>query len=246
MGTWFWGQQDAFWISFYDFGSEIGVNYSKTAREGLNIWKRITKSCHWFYPFSDFCLISDKPVRISRDEQGRLHDDSQKAIEYSDGWGFCSVHGVVVPDYVIESPNEINTEKIESESNSEIRRVMLDRFGWDRYILETDTKPIDKSEFGILYRKEIPDDEPCVMVRLLNRTPSDHGGITKQEAVKIYGEVMVHDKIGYGYKLISEFPESTKFEEYIHRVPSTIKTAHEAVAWIAGVKPEAYKPMVQS
>jgi len=246
MGTWFWGQQDAFWISFYDFGSEIGVNYSKTAREGLNIWKRITKSCHWFYPFSDFCLISDKPVRISRDEQGRLHNDSQKVIEYSDGWGFCSVHGVVVPDYVIESPNEINTEKIESESNSEIRRVMLDRFGWDRYILETNTKPIDKSEFGILYRKEMRGDEPCVMVRLLNRTPSDHGGITKQEAVKIYGEVMVHDKIGYGYKLISEFPESTKFEEYIHRVPSTIKTAHEAVAWIAGVKPEAYKPMVQS
>ena len=246
MGTWFWGQQDAFWISFYDFGKEIGVNYAKTARKGLKIWKRITKSCHWFYPFSDFCLISDKPVRISRDEQGRLHDDSQKAIEYSDGWGFCSVHGVVVPDYVIESPNEINTEKIESESNSEIRRVMLDRFGWDRYILETNTKPIDKSEFGILYRKKMRGDEPCVMVRLLNRTPSDHGGITKQEAVKIYGEVMVHDKIGYGYKLISEFPESTKFEEYIHRVPPMIKTAHEAVSWIAGVKPEAYKPMVQS
>jgi len=42
--------------------------------------------------------------RDSEDEEGRLHCEDKKALEYPDGWGVYSWHGVRVPDFVIEKP----------------------------------------------------------------------------------------------------------------------------------------------
>jgi hypothetical protein len=87
---------------------------------------------------------------------------------------------------------------------------MLDRFGWDRYLIESGAKPIHQSERGTLYRSEIPDDEPLVMVKVTNSTPEPDG----------------------------------HFKDYFLRVPPTIKTADEAVAWTFGVKD--YAPVAES
>jgi hypothetical protein len=36
------------------------------------------------------------------------------------------------------------------------------------------------------------------------------------------------------------------FKDYFLRVPPTVKTAHEAVAWTFGETPETYNPVMES
>ena len=175
MGTWFNGQQDAYWIAFLDFGRLIGVRYEEKLNDGLNIWKNIAADCHWFYPFLDFCIITDKCTEIHRDERGELHNLSGPALSYTDGWSIYAIHGVRLEGWIINHPEQITVDKIENEQNTEIRRVMMERFGYDRYIIESHAELIHQDQCGKLYCKNVPDDEPVVMVNVINSTPEPDG-----------------------------------------------------------------------
>ena len=177
MGTWFNGQQDVYWIAFYDFCEEIGVKFSEKITLGLEAWKKISKSCHWFYPFREFCIIVDKPYRLYRDAEGRLHNDSGMAIEYTDGWGICAIHGVRVPDWIILHHEQITVEKITAEENAEVRRIMMGKYGIDRYIADAGAKELHRDECGTLYRLGIDDedDDPITVVKVINSTPESDG-----------------------------------------------------------------------
>jgi len=125
--------------------------------------------------FRDVVVFCERPTSISRDEQHRIHSDSGPAVGFSDGWGVWAIHGVRVPRYVVESPSEITVEKIESENNAEVRRVMIERYSTDRYLLDSKAEKIHEDDFGTLLRKEIPGDEPLVMVKVVNSTPDPDG-----------------------------------------------------------------------
>jgi hypothetical protein len=76
---------------------------------------------------------------------------------------------------VVEEPQRITIQDIEEESNAEIRRVKMDRFGQARYLIESGAKVIHSDDYGTLYRKEVPGDEPLVMVKVCNSTPEPDG-----------------------------------------------------------------------
>jgi hypothetical protein len=109
------------------------------------------------------------------DDRGRLHADSDWAILYPDGFGYCLVHGVEVPEHVVLAPEKITVKEIESEANVEVRRVMIEKYGQSRYLLDSGAVEIHKDDWGILYRKEIPDDEPIQMVKVVNSTVEADG-----------------------------------------------------------------------
>jgi hypothetical protein len=68
-------------------------------------------------------------------------------------------------------PARITVEDIESENNAEVRRIKTQRFGQARYLQESGAEEIHHDDFGTLYRKKIPGDEPLVMVKVVNSTP---------------------------------------------------------------------------
>jgi hypothetical protein len=72
-------------------------------------------------------------------------------------------------------PHEITVEMISKEQNSEIRRVMIDRYGPARYLVDSGAKKIQEDEWGSLYRKEVPGDEPILMVKVVNSTAEPDG-----------------------------------------------------------------------
>ena len=51
-------------------------------------------------------------------------------------------HGVRVPEHVVTRPESITVEEIEAEPNAEVRRVMTDRYGWERYLADTGAEVI--------------------------------------------------------------------------------------------------------
>ena len=135
----------------------------------------VAKSAGWWWPFSNAVILTERPVSLSRDDRGRLHAESGPAILYLDGFGIWAWHGVRVRREIIESPDTLTAAEIDGEVNAEIRRVMVERFGEARYIQESGAKIIHRDEWGTLYRKEQPDDEPICMVKVVNSTAEPDG-----------------------------------------------------------------------
>jgi hypothetical protein len=220
-----YGQHDANWIAFYDFFRENCALDQQTERlVGLI---ELTQSAGWFWPMEKICLVTDRPQHLARDDQGRLHCEARAAIEYRDGWGVYSWHGVRVPDWIILHPERITADLIDAEENAEVRRVMMERFGFDKYLLDGKAETLDHEEgVGTLYRKDIPGDEPLVMIHVINSTPEPDGS-RKRYTLRVHPEcrpLLANNELGDRQKL----------------------TARNAIASTFGLTGKQYYPMVET
>ena len=173
MGNSIYGQHESGWLSFYSFFREIcGLQEQTQKLVGL---LELAQSCGWILPHENICFASERHNILNRDAQGRLHSTSGPALMYPDGFGIWAVHGVRLPEYVIERPQEITCAKIQKEDNAEIRRVMLDQYGIPRYIHDVGATEMARDDWGILYRIHMPNDEPIMMVKYQNSTPDEYG-----------------------------------------------------------------------
>lgn len=188
-------------------------------------------------PIGNAVAISDRPTEIHLDSRQRPHRLDGPAMLYRDGWAIYAVHGVVVPREVIEQPSSITVERIEGETNIEVRRAMIERYGLDRYMKDSQTELLHQDATGLLYRKQVANDEAIVMVRVLNSTPEPDGTLSRDEALGIFGE-MAHAAL--------HAPANARFKEYTIRVPPNMTTAHEAVAWTFGLTAEDYHPALET
>lgn len=133
------------------------------------------RSAGWWWLFDDVAVLTERPRSLHRDDQGRLHHPHGAAIGYPDGWGVWAWHGVRVPRGVIAQPETLTVQRIRDEANLEIRRVMLERYGQERYLRDADAQRVHADQTGVLWRCELPDDDPLVMVQVRNATPEPDG-----------------------------------------------------------------------
>ena len=144
-GTWFWGAQESYWISFYLFCAEIGVEYEQKDSEVLNLWAEIAQSCTWFYPFENKCLICERPIEIHMNEKEVLHKDGGASVKFKDGFSVFSLNGIRVPEYIaLASGNELDPLKVLGETNVDIRREGLKKIPLEKIISATNAKKLDE------------------------------------------------------------------------------------------------------
>ena len=134
-------------MSFYELFKRIGINNLDKV-SGLQ--SMLTYG--WWWPFQNAVIITPLPIKLTRDDQNRLHNEVTMAIEYPDKWGVYAWHGVRVPKDIIMHPENITTDQILKESNQEIRRVMLERYGWGKLLKDLNAIKKDESSFGILFQ----------------------------------------------------------------------------------------------
>jgi hypothetical protein len=168
-----YGQHEASWLAFYEYFREVCQLTGQT--EKLAGLTELARSAGWSLPHRNICWVSERHSLLTRDDRGRLHSVGGPAVSYPDGWAIYAVHGVRVPERVVTKPESLAIPEIEGEQNVEVRRVMIDRFGNERYLLESGAKLVHSDETGALYRKEFPDDEPMVFVHVVNSTPEPDG-----------------------------------------------------------------------
>ena len=149
----------------------------------------ICKSAGWFLPHEKICWVSERHCVVRQDDRRRIHCEDGPAIAYPDGWAIYAVHGVRVPWDIIENPESITIDRIDAEKNAEVRRVMMERYGLARYLDDSGAVLLDTDETATadpvhLYRKEIPGDEPLVMIRVKNSTP-EPSGETKHYTLRV-------------------------------------------------------------
>ena len=168
-----YGQYDAGWLSYYDFVRRIGV----IGTEPLHGLQDLARSSSWFWPYEKICILTERPLQLERDNRRRLHGETSMAVRFSDNWGVFAWHGVLVPGYVVLLPEPLTFDLIEAEPNVEVRRVLIERFGLDKYLREGRVAKVHEDPCGILYRMQSQDDEPILVVRVANSTPEPDGTI---------------------------------------------------------------------
>jgi hypothetical protein len=103
-----YGIQDAGWLSFYDVFLSGGTMESgaKPLVEGVEALKPLMdlaySGCGWWLPLDKAAFLSEPPVELHLDKEGRLHRDGGMALKYSDGDGIYAIHGEVMPMALVE------------------------------------------------------------------------------------------------------------------------------------------------
>jgi hypothetical protein len=120
--------------------------------------------------------------------------------------------GVPVSERIAFRPETITVAEVLGERNAELRRVLLERFGFERFMQEAGAAVVDRDR--------------------------DAGGERQLLRLKLEGD---EDLV-----CVSVNCPSTG-RRYLLRVPPTMQTCRQAVAWTAGFDdPELYKPLVET
>ena len=165
-------QHEAGWLSFFDFFSQELECVGKL--EGLIT---VARNAGWWWPFEGVCILTERPVELHRDPEHRLHNERGMAIRYPDGFGVWAINGVRVNEQIVMRPDTLTVEQITDEPNAEVRRVMRQQYGYDKYLDAVGAELIDDdSEWGKLWHANLPsEDEPLCLVEVINSTPELDG-----------------------------------------------------------------------
>jgi hypothetical protein len=169
-----YGQHDAGWLAFCDYFARV-CSLSKETQRLAGLW-RIARSAGWWLPHKNICWLCERHNVLKRDESGRLHCATGPALSYPDGWSIWAWHGVRVHRQIIESPETITIREIELAANAEVRRVMIERYGFERFVRDAKIRVAQRDDFGTLYRREMDGSEPDLcFVEVVNSTPEPDG-----------------------------------------------------------------------
>jgi hypothetical protein len=154
-----YGQHDANWLGFYDYFREVCGLHTQTALlEGLTL---LAHHAGWFLPHEKICWIAERPNVLHRDEQGRLHCENGPALSYPDKFSIWAWHGTRVSQQLIDNPDSITVEQIKNEDNAEVRRCMVERMGWQKFVELSEMKVLHsdtlQSKFPTLPLSELVD-----------------------------------------------------------------------------------------
>ncbi|WP_432077620.1 DUF6745 domain-containing protein [Streptomyces sp. YPW6] len=158
------GQHDAAWLAAFDGHGERLAGLAEVAR-----------NAGWWWPYEHAVVITERPDVLHRDEAGRLDHGEGPALAYGDGFALHAWRGMPVPAAFLDELPSLTPERIRAEENAELRRVMLEYYGYDRYLTESGAEPVHRDETGILWRIALDGDEDVVMVEVVNSTPEPDG-----------------------------------------------------------------------
>ena len=181
------------------FISKFGVTLDQKAQEIFRCKKQLLEECGWILPFEKVCLVCDRPLHIRFDAENRLHAEGEAAIAFGDGYSLYFHHGVKLPEkYGKVHPDLWQSEWLLSESNAEIRRLLIDRIGYDRICCELQAVELDSWQQYTLLKIDNADVEPIYLLKMScpstghihalrvppNVRSSSRASLTAQEAIR--------------------------------------------------------------
>lgn len=117
--------------SLYDFSiSVLNCHHDEKKWQAFQL---LVKNCGWLLGFEKICIVCDRPTKLSLDNQNRLHAEGKPAISFADGYSLYSYHGVTLPEkYGKLHPKEWQAQWLLEETNSELRRVLIQGIGYSK------------------------------------------------------------------------------------------------------------------
>ncbi|AFZ36088.1 leucine-rich repeat-containing protein [Stanieria cyanosphaera PCC 7437] len=174
-------------------------------QQAFEILHQLLEHCPWVIPYEKVCIICDRPSKFSLDEENRFHAEGEPAFQFIDGWhtGYY-YHGVELPTkYGQLSYHQWRSQWILEETNSELRRILLQEIGYGRLCEELQAIELDSWREYVLLRIEID--------------PKTYRN----------GYEVIEEPI----HILKMICPSTELIHAL-RVPSNINSAREAVRWV--------------
>lgn len=139
-GSYYWYRFDLSWIST----TWLGAKTEKVKAWSKPLFESYCSGAWMLHWTKDVLYWIAKPVVLTEKTRTgkRLHSDASAAI-VSDVEDLYFCHGVLVPSFVVTDPDSISVEHIRTETNAEVRRIMIERMGPERYLKEAGSKLID-------------------------------------------------------------------------------------------------------
>jgi len=146
-----WPYLDGHWwtpyLAFAEYNKEVEKFTPAQKTEYELLWDLTAVDV--IYPFDDYCIMSQKPIRFEVNAENQLHSETGKAIEYADGFGFYVLNGVHVPEWLVMTPAEqIPSSKITEEKNVEIRREIVRKIGIEKMLVDLGAEVLNKDAFN--------------------------------------------------------------------------------------------------
>ena len=88
----------------------------------------------------DVVVLSENPITIRLDREGRCHNETGPALTFADGFVQYCWHGRPVPAEAILEPVDLGM--IVRERNAEVRRCLIERMGWDTLVRVGHLEPV--------------------------------------------------------------------------------------------------------
>ena len=175
----------------------------------------LAASAGWWWLNRGVVVLSDRPLAVHLDEHRRLHRTDGPAVVYEDGFSVNVIDGILLPDWYFED-GAVTVDRIEAEPNMEIRRLLIDRIGGDRYMADAGGRLVHEDDTGQLW-SVVQDIHRGLrldvrLVRVVDATPQ------ADDSRRVY---------------------------WIH-VPPFVDTARAAVAWTFGLDADQYSPQVET
>jgi hypothetical protein len=122
-----------------------------------------------------YCIAVPRPaLHLDTD---RLHRPDGPAVEWRSGTSYWFWEGLHVPKRVAAQGSErARLQVLARTRNVELRRLLLDRIGYERFLDIAGSQLVAQDDFGKLWRCDLRiDDEPLCVVEVVNSTPEPDG-----------------------------------------------------------------------
>ena len=138
-------------------------------------WYAVFDECIACWMHEEICCVADFPQTLHVDDAWRLHRDDGPAIAWRDGGERYYIRNIEVTKQVVEAPQTLSVQQIFDEENLEVRRIMIERFGFGNLVAGAASVPIHEDSTGALFQIESPGDESITIVRVQNSTQEPDG-----------------------------------------------------------------------
>lgn len=153
--NWLGGQ---FWVGWYWYISPSVVSFftdvcklklNKDITERAEAYRKICESVNYIWANKDFVMVCARPKKINRDNEGMLHSEAGKSIEYPDGWGLYNIHGVRFGEALYWGiiKKTIKPRDVFKIKNTEQRAIAVNMTIDDRAVKELGAIEIDKKKY---------------------------------------------------------------------------------------------------
>lgn len=167
---------------------------------------------------ADFWIASDRPATLAMDTDGRLHHVGGPAVAWRDGAGLGFLHGVHIDLSLLSRP--LTLAEVLNAGNAEVRRRLIELY--------------ERGDPGRFIRDADADVLQFDYDRLGNRR-------------RLLRFALWEDEPYVAVEVTNSTPEPDGSHKcYILRVPPTVTTCREAVAWTFGMTAEEYDPDVET
>ena len=160
------------WAGWFEGGKALGVQFDEDKYDLLRSAATSFVAILWD---QDTVYLLRKPREIHW-QDGLLHNDSGPSVKFTDDFCLWTIRGVAVDEQIVMRPETLTIQQIvdkKHEENEERRRIMIERYGWERFLNDVGAVSIDENRndieqtYEVLFQCASPD-----MVVLMAACPS--------------------------------------------------------------------------